>query len=77
MEPAPWTSLHPPDPPMPDVEPDPASPNEDDELPPEMPEPYLHPVGDPPEHRPPKHEPPVYALPAPSAGVPAGSGGVR
>ncbi|SMG02327.1 hypothetical protein [Burkholderia singularis] len=49
--------LHRPDPPMPDVDPDPELPDPDNP-PPDLPEPYRHPEGDPPEHPPPEHEPP-------------------
>ncbi len=68
----PVTSLHRPEPTMPDFNPDP--------LPPDLPKPYRHPEGDPPEHRPPEHEPPgrkppVHVPPAPSARVPACPGG--
>ncbi|CAI8697827.1 hypothetical protein BTK96_003020 [Burkholderia pyrrocinia] len=55
--------LHRPDPPMPDVEPDPEAPDPDDVLP-DMPERYRHPEGDPPGHAPPERDPPVRAPPA-------------
>ncbi|RQR62767.1 hypothetical protein DIE19_11250 [Burkholderia sp. Bp9126] len=57
MKPDPLT-LHRPEPPLPNVVPDPVPPDENGDLPPDMPEPYRHPEGDPPEHRPPEREPP-------------------
>ncbi|ETP61798.1 hypothetical protein BDSB_29065 [Burkholderia dolosa PC543] len=64
----PALSLHRPDPPMPDIDPDPAPSAPD--VPPDLPEPYRHPEGDPPEHRPPEREPPAEPpahVPPPSA----------
>ncbi|WP_423244093.1 hypothetical protein [Burkholderia cenocepacia] len=57
-----------PEPPLPDIEPDPEPPDPDD-VPPDMPEPYREPEGDPPGHAPPERdpparEPPVRARPA-------------
>jgi len=65
-EPAQW--LQRPEPPLPDIEPDPGPPDPDD-VPPDMPEPYREPEGDPPGHAPPERdppspEPPVRARPA-------------
>jgi hypothetical protein len=72
-----------PEPPMPDVVPDPVPPGHDgDDLPPDLPEPYRHPEGDPPEHRPPEHEPPGHEPPPvralqPGAGLMPRSAGRR
>ncbi|NTX32337.1 hypothetical protein HT746_35420, partial [Burkholderia pyrrocinia] len=55
QDPAP--SRHRPDPPMPDVEPDPGTPELDRDVPPGTPEPYCHPEGDPPGAEPPEREP--------------------
>lgn len=57
-----------PEPPIPDSEPDRGPPDPDD-VPPDLPEPYRHPAGDPPgtappEREPPSREPPVHAPPA-------------
>lgn len=52
-------SLHRPEPPMPDVDPEPVPPDDDDDLPPDMPEPYRHPKGDPPQRVPPVRMPPA------------------
>ncbi|AIO30206.1 hypothetical protein DM39_7038 [Burkholderia cenocepacia] len=69
-------SLHRPDPPMPDTDPGRAPPDHDDDVPPDVPEPYRDPEGDPPERPPPEreppdeppgHEPPVYVPPAGTA----------
>ena len=46
----------PPEPPVPDIDPDPVPPDPG-ELPPDIPEPYRHPAGDPPEHRPQRYTP--------------------
>ncbi|MBH9663658.1 hypothetical protein [Burkholderia multivorans] len=63
-------SLHRPDPPMPDTEPEPVPPPAP-ELPPDVPQPYHYPEGDPPEHRPPEREPPAPVPPAHAATPPA------
>ncbi|WP_082729587.1 hypothetical protein [Burkholderia sp. FL-7-2-10-S1-D7] len=62
----PAQSMHRPEPPVPDVEPDPQPPPPDD-LPPGTPEPYHDPEGDPPaqpppQREPPTREPPIHAL---------------
>lgn len=54
-EPAQW--LQRPEPPFPDIEPDPEPPDPDD-VPPDLPEPYREPEGDPPGHAPPERDPP-------------------
>ncbi|WP_082729019.1 hypothetical protein [Burkholderia sp. LA-2-3-30-S1-D2] len=62
----PAQSMHRPEPPVPDVGPDPQPPPPDD-LPPGTPEPYHDPEGDPPEQPPPEREPPIHVSPT---GVP-------
>jgi hypothetical protein len=67
----PARSLHRPEPPVPDVEPDPDVPVPDD-VPPGVPQPYHDPEGEPPVHPPPEREPPTREPPihVPPTGVP-------
>ncbi|MEK7890529.1 hypothetical protein AAB992_25790 [Burkholderia contaminans] len=62
MTPDPLQWLERPEPPLPDIGPDPEPPDLDD-VPPDLPEPYRQPEGDPPGHAPPEREPPVHTPP--------------